>query len=67
MSKWINFNTRKPNESGDYLVVLKETRQRYVLSYSVKHKAFNAFDELKTNNYEIPITHWMKLPPLPKE
>lgn len=43
---WINAKERLPEESGWYLVILNGGYHITDLSYSARHKAFNAFDFL---------------------
>ena len=66
-SQWISVNDRLPERSGDVLVCYGEYYMS-VLSYSWRHKAFNAFDSLPTSENRIEsVTHWMPLPEPPKE
>lgn len=67
-SQWISVKDRLPERSGDVLVCHDEYYIMSVLSYSWRHKAFNAFDSLPTSENRIEsVTHWMPLPEPPKE
>lgn len=64
---WISVKDRLPERSGDVLVCCGEHYMN-VLSYSCRHKAFNAFDDLPTSEDRIEsVTHWMPLPEPPEE
>ena len=65
VQEWISVKDRLPEESGYYLVFADNGR-REVLSYSKKYQAFNAFDDAYSEEYVIPVTHWMPLPERPK-
>ncbi len=65
-TKWVSVKDRLPDKSGYYLI-LSNTRDARIWSYSVKHKAFNAFDLLEDARYALPVTYWMPLPEPPKE
>lgn len=68
MPKWTSVEESLPNRSDDYLVIIRVTNNIRVLSYSARHKVFNAFDsQLEVNLLPIPVTHWMPLPEPPKE
>lgn len=59
---WISCTDRLPEKSGNYLTV--STSGRYeVLPYSVRHKAWNTFDDLKTCCSLTNIVAWAKIPP----
>lgn len=62
---WISVNDRLPDKSGYYLI-LSDNGRANVLSYSVRHKAFNAFDLFEDARYALLCTHWMPLPESPK-
>lgn len=67
-SQWISVKDRLPERSGDVLVCHGECYSMSVLSYSCRHKAFNAFDDLPTSENRIEsVTHWMQLPKPPEE
>ena len=63
--QWISVEERLPEKSGEVLTY----RPNFVtvMDYSIKHKAFNAFDDLESASYAIEVTHWMPLPKPPKE
>lgn len=64
---WISVKDRLPERSGDVLVCCGEHYMN-VFSYSWRHKAFNAFDDLPTSENRIEsVTHWMPLPEPPEE
>ena len=63
--RWIPVTERLPEESGEYLVATRRGNL-HVLSYSARHKAFNAFDDI-SNDAEVRCSHWMPLPEPPKE
>ena len=66
--KWISVEDRLPTESGKYFVC-SQFGDCDVLSYSKKHEAFNADDDLSENEielYRIGVAHWMPLPEAPK-
>jgi hypothetical protein len=75
MSKWISVKDRLPEEDGNYLVVAvirgktKTWRMRLVLPYSKFFKKFSSFKPIKfAESCEIQkVTHWLELPPMPKE
>lgn len=63
---WISVKDRLPEASGWYLVFTR-AEQCSVLSYSTRHMAFNAYDELPNTNYAFKTcTHWMPLPEPPE-
>lgn len=64
--QWISVKDRLPDKSGSYLI-LSDKGCANVLSYSVRHKAFNAFDLFEDARYALLCTHWMPLPEPPKE
>ena len=67
-SGWISVNDRLPDKSGNYLV-LTTNGNHAVLSYSAKHRLFNAFDGLskKWNKmHTIPVAYWMMCPESPE-
>ena len=63
--EWFDAKTNPPKESGEVLVFTKGGVQA-VLNYSVRHKAFNAFDDFMYAENAIEVTHWMPLLPDPK-
>ena len=65
VQEWVSVKDRLPEESGYYLVFADNGR-REVLSYSKKYQAFNAFDDAYSEEYVIPVTHWMPMPNPPK-
>ena len=65
VQEWISVDDKLPEKSGYYLGFADNGR-REVLSYSKKYQAFNAFDDAYSEEYVIPVTHWMPLPELPK-
>ena len=65
VQEWVSVKDRLPEKSGYYLVFADNGR-REVLSYSKKYQAFNAFDDAYSEEYVIPVTHWMPLPAQPK-
>lgn len=66
MPKWISVDELLPDKSGMYLTISPSGIQT-VLDYSYRHKAFNAFDLLPECRNALTVTHWMPLPPAPKE
>lgn len=64
--QWISVKERLPEKSGDYLVTTYNGN-RTCLPYSSKNRAFNSFDGNTDHVLDIPCTHWMPLPELPKE
>lgn len=76
--EWIPVEERFPEKSGTYLVFLKYEDQvflkgmgySYLVDYSAKHKAFNAFDGMDEKNAaELAfrrVTHWAELPEPPE-
>lgn len=64
-TKWISVKDRLPEKSGYYLV-FADIGRREVLSYSKKYQAFNAFDDVYSEEYVIPVSHWMPIPNPPK-
>lgn len=59
---WIPCTERLPEKSGNYLTM--STNGRYeVLPYSVYHKAWNAFDDLKTCCPLTNMVAWAEIPP----
>ena len=68
VNKWISVKDRLPEKSGPVLVCIGEFQNMTTLEYSVKHHAFNAYDELPDAENTIDnVTHWMPLPEPPKE
>ena len=63
VQRWIPVTERLPEESGYYLVCTKNITGA-VLSYSSRHKAFNAIDGVP-NDFEIACLYWMPVPNLP--
>ena len=63
--RWIPVTERLP-EKSDYYLAVPYNRCIGVIHYSASHQVFNAFDNTR-NIMEIPCTHWMPLPELPKE
>ena len=66
---WINAKERLPEESGWYLVILDGGHHITDLSYSARHKAFNAFDCLSENTGAMNdiVAYWAEIPELPEE
>ena len=64
--KWASVKDRLPEKSGEYFVHTLRGKLEN-LNYSVRHKAFNAFDGLIDDRNKIEVTHWMPLPEPPKE
>lgn len=67
-SEWISVDERLPDESGEYLAYTNRGNCS-TLSYSARHKMFNAFDCLSkkfAKGYHIDVTHWMPIPEAPK-
>lgn len=64
--KWVSVAERLPENSGKYLV-FTHAGIIEVLHYSVKHRAFNAFDSLPDSAGSIRVRYWMPLPEPPKE
>ena len=64
-SKWISVDDRLPEESGEYLTY--HNGYYMTLSYSARHKMFNASDDIaKANSAIHTVTHWMPLPEPPE-
>lgn len=63
--EWISCKDKLPEKSGYYLII-SDNGHADVLSYSVRHKAFNAFDLFEDARYALRCTHWMPIPKLPK-
>lgn len=63
--EWFDAKTNPPTESGEVLVFTK-SGFHMILNYSVRHKAFNAFDDFEDAERAIEVTHWMPLLPDPK-
>ena len=66
--EWISVDERLPDESGEYLAYTNRGNCS-TLSYSARHKMFNAFDCLSkkfAKGYHIDVTHWMPIPEAPK-
>ena len=62
--EWISVDDRLPEESGEYLTY--HNGYYMTLSYSARHKMFNASDDLaKANSAVLTVTHWMPLPEPP--
>lgn len=57
---WRDATKERPTESGYYLCSADGWTQ--VLHYSVKHDAFNAFDELHRAECDITVQRWMEIP-----
>lgn len=68
MNEWISVKERLPEAGGKYLTI-SPTGIYSVLNYSVRYRAFNAYDEQPKSSlkYSINVTHWMPLPEPPKE
>lgn len=73
--KWIPVKERLPEASGEYLVfnAYSDYAQRgylYVIDYSSKHRAFNAFDtqdeELVQKHAFTNVAFWAELPEPPE-
>ena len=62
-NQWIPVGERLPEESG-WCLAFSEQGNWHALHYSARHKAFNAFDELR-NDAEVRCSHWMPLPDSP--
>lgn len=63
---WISVKDRLPEESGTVLAC-DRLGAFYMCEYSQKYKAFNA-DDNDGDMYSLSaITHWMPMPPPPKE
>ena len=66
--KWISVDERLPEKSGEYLVFLKydtipDHGYPYIIRYSARHKAFNAFDAQEEPTHAFnSVTHWAELP-----
>lgn len=54
MSEWISFKDNPPKKDGRYLVVEDHTYQWIGVS------------TMRQGKFDMPITHWMHLPELPK-
>ena len=65
--EWISVDERLPEESGYYLTYHNGVTS--ALEYSVRHKLFNAADDLPeafSKEHSIMVSHWMPLPEPPK-
>ena len=65
--EWISVDERLPEESGYYLTYNEGVTS--ALEYSVRHKLFNATDDLPeafSKKNSITVSHWMPLPEPPK-
>ena len=65
VKEWISVTERLPEESGYYLV-FTDIGRIALLSYSKKYQAFYAHDDSYSEEYVIPVTHWMPMPAQPK-
>ena len=65
LNGWISVQDRLPEESGYYLV-FTDIGRIGLLAYSKKYQAFNAHDDSYSEEYVIPVTHWMPMPAQPK-
>lgn len=72
---WISADERLPETSGEYLIfnaysTCKEKGYPYVINYSAKHRAFNAFDtqadETVQKNAFQNVAFWAELPEPPE-
>ena len=62
-NEWISTNDALPAKSGEYLAYTVDGLF-FVLCYSHKHKAFNAFDSNSkefAERHAFDVTHWMPL------
>ena len=65
--EWISVAERLPEESGYYLTYHNGVTS--ALEYSVRHKLFNAADDLPeafSKEHSLTVSHWMPLPEAPK-
>lgn len=64
---WIAVNSRTPEKSGAYLVVVQGISVRFAdrAFYDVKTNIWNRRSYLSPKTWSV--THWMPLPELPKE
>ena len=65
VQEWISVEDRLPEKSGYYLV-FTDIGRIALLAYSKKYQAFNAHDDSYSEEYVIPVTHWMPMPNPPK-
>ena len=64
--KWVSVREKLPENSGKYLAFTHGGNIE-AFHYSVKHRAFNAFDSLPDSANSIRVRYWMPLPEAPKE
>lgn len=68
--EWVSANKKLPEKSGAYLTISRYG-EFMVLPYSVKHKAFNAYDhsteEYVAKHKKAGVSCWIEIPPLPEE
>ena len=68
---WISVKESLPQKSGEYLAAFVPRQYCMTVRYSTKHKLFNANDDDDAEAAEKycfrDVSHWMPLPPLPKE
>ena len=65
---WVSVNDRLPKKSENVLVCYGEYDNMAVLSYSCRHHAFNAFDDLPDDENKIDnVKYWMPLPEPPSD
>ena len=66
MEKWKKFAEQPPEESGTYDVVVAHDKGSHVetAEYSKSRNAFMWYSR-RGYPYEIEVTHWRELPPLP--
>lgn len=65
--EFVSVKERLPEESKKYLTItlgdnINTFYQCEALSYSVGHKAFNAFDSLPHAKYKLDVDFWAELP-----
>lgn len=65
--KWVSVAERLPEKSGNYIVIKCYSKCVGVIEYSARYKEFNASDICPDCRYAIKVSHWMPLPPAPKE
>lgn len=63
VQKWIDVDERLPEESGQYIVMIKEAKEPTFLWYTTHRAAWE--DEYFNAPYAV--THWMPLPEAPEE